>query len=296
MIYNIKILKIIKNIFLLICVFTLSLTTLFSQINDTNDTNNTLQAPGTKRFLLRIIENQKSFFQDFHYDMDDFSPSFFRKFYSNEWRRLTSYQVYDNILMSNFYKKFQLSTNLLLNGFSILNYNIKIHLLSEAVFIPQITIGFSHFFYLPIYSFILPNIGIDSKKLQLQGYAPFLSFSKSLTSSLKFFTGYRYAIGQYHIKLIKDFQVKEENKEFFKTLQNKKDMKDQWKLHDFFFGVTYLPYFKNLESTFWINYNPFNKKIGLKFEKSFRYFSFGVGYYPQSIMKVRPFIKFSYIF
>lgn len=243
----------------------------------------------------KLIESgSQGFVSAFLLDSTDLSPSFFKRFYHRDWRRLTKYPL-DTQTQFAFDKRVSISTNPVLDLLSIWNYQFKLHLIKESAFVPQLTLGVAHFFYLPMYDRGNGFNGI--RPVSLHGVGSFATFSKSFSDNLKFFFGGRYIYESYKISFSDSFVTAvqavgfDENKAgSILTLRNfRRDS------GDFFTGITFISDNSNWETSFVMG-TDFDKVFYWVWSKSFSFLSLGVSFQPISVVSFRPFLRLRFSF
>ena len=244
----------------------------------------------------KLIESGSvGFVSAFLIDSTDLSPSFFKRFYHEDWRRLTKYPL-DTQTQFSFDKRFSISTNPILDLLSIWNYQIKFHLIKESAFVPQVTLGVAHFLYLPMYDRGNGFNGI--RPISLHGIGSFVTFSKSFSDNLKFFFGGRYIHEDYKISF---------SDEFVTALQAIDDFDENRKgsilrlrnfaadSGDFFTGLTFISEDSNWETSFVMG-TDFDKVFYWIWSKSFSFLTFGFNFQPISVISFRPFLQLRFSF
>ena len=247
--------------------------------------------------------NNYKFFVGSQRMIDDINPSFFKKTYSPEWIKIVNPDL-DRKISPPFWGRMTVSSDIgsLLTG--LLNIDAKIHLLKEARLgiMPQISIGGS--FSYGLYNLLPSGVILPEyiQELTYQGGSTYLTFAKSLKKDFKFFFGYRLSFGQ--MKLIMDEKLIDEETKIaitairgpqFKEFLKEDGFSRQWILNDLLIGSSVLSE-KGRETSILLGYQLSPQNIYLKIENSGRHFVYGVGYMPDTIFSIRPYVKLRYLF
>ncbi len=240
--------------------------------------------------LLDVLKNPDHFFRVFQYEMDNFNPIYAKKYMPIEWRNMVKRKT-DDIAIANWRYRFSASINVSSIAFSLFNYSFKVTALREDIYLPEIYLGFGHYFYIPAYQGVVsdPYKSI-LQNTSMHSFSGFLSLAKSLRQNVKLFGGYRLAYGFLEMDLPDDLPD-------YVSLIRSQDVDESWLLHDIFAGVSYLIPGSNCETLISVGFNPDLLLFGGKLEFLWKYVGLGLGYYANhTLLPIRPFLRVQYSF
>ncbi len=190
-------------------------------------------------------------------------------------------------------QKFNIQTNLILTGFTVLNVNTSFLLYSDPAkkFKTIFSIGYWNILGLSM-------IDSDSAgfKATADGFVPTFIFSKGINEEVEFFTGLKYSSSKLSIKL--DEPLSEEGDDVSSLgfdLTEVTEIEDKIGEVSVFWGVySMLP--KNKDLNLCVGYQFNTQRIFTKIQLDTKFFTYGLGLYPDSVLFFHPQISFQYNF
>ncbi len=232
--------------------------------------------------------NPAKVFHGFVYSTEDVNPSFLKKSMPVEWRLITKYPI-DDIAEGPRKWRVSFGSDIAADLSSIINYSLKLNLVREDFFFPEMNISLTHLFYVDLYSRAFQENFFREvlKDINFQSVSAAYILAKSLTYNLKLFGGYRYNYGDISLNVPREVGLGENGE-----LGSLSNFRDSWHLHTLILGVTHLIDKSNWEISSYLGYSFLEQDIYLKFDATYGFVSFGIGYYPSNVFIIKPHVKF----
>jgi hypothetical protein len=179
-------------------------------------------------------------------------------------------------------KHVQFYTHPLLDLTTVANVGIKAHVFDQKGHIPRITLGFSYWNVLAFK--LIP----DFKNNSLSGYTPSITFSGEVQYGVRLFSGFKYPVGVINLSL-KDLISSNPGED---SLSNPflQDIRSVYQLPTLFAGISYLAQNKR-EITASVGYSFIDSRISAKIQGTGRVVSWGIGFYPEAVFLLHPFMS-----
>lgn len=179
-------------------------------------------------------------------------------------------------------KRVQIYTHPLLDLTTVANVGIKAHVFDQKGYIPRITLGFSYWNVLAFK--LIPDFQNNS----LSGYTPSITFSGEVQYGIRLFSGFKYPVGVINIAL-KDI-VSSGSGSNALTDAFLQDIRSVYQLPTMYAGVSYLAPNKR-EITASVAYSFMDSRISAKIQSTGRVVTWGLGFYPEAIFLIHPFMS-----
>jgi len=188
--------------------------------------------------------------------------------------------------------KFNIRTNLILTGFTVLNLNVSYLLFANPITNFKTIFSFS---YWNIFGLSMIDSDSAGFKASADGYVPTFIFSKGINNEIEFFAGLKYSSNKLLVKLNKPLSESGDVSSVGFNLSEITEIKDKVDELSVFWGVySILPKDRNLNICLGLQFN--TQRIFTKVQLDTRYFSYGLGMYPDSVLFFHPQISFQYNF
>ena len=257
-----------------------------------------------QKLQVDLAGNHKKVISAYQYDVDDFSPSFYKANYPLEWRQIIDTgQSSDKLDYRYTYRSMPrgtVSISVLPLVFPMmLNGNFKYNLFLERRLIPGFLFGVNGW-YVPSFMrevfFSLLDEDPGEGELRLWGSSVFSILYKSVTPHIKLFGGYRFAYGAFKIDISNEFLEKKGiNPILFAFLETSTDLRIQWQLHEILWGIDLLT-FRNHEAIFCLDMRPFQASLFCKAEYRWNRWTYGLGIHPDNVLILRPYVRLNFKF
>ncbi len=181
---------------------------------------------------------------------------------------------------SFFCNRVQIHLSLFWNIFGVGNIQVKANAYDGDKIIPVITPGFSYW-----NAWLVKLISDDDFSASMQGFTPFITFSKQMERDIKLFGGVKYAVGFINLALNNDSSSSDDSIFDFSNIAN---ISSSYGKLGLYMGINYLR-LSGKEVVAQIGYYPGMRKIFSKLQVSGKVFTWGISLYPDSYMLVHLF-------
>lgn len=204
--------------------------------------------------------------------LDDFSPGFYRARLDPAWRKGLDTPL-DRVSRTPWSDRVDLSINLFL---AMPSANLKLHLLKEGAYWPELTLGLSGW----ISPLGLVNTGVPGAKWpDFHGLSPYLILSHSIKPNAKAFLGYKFAWAELSAEQPLPLPIAGLPPLVLGRIVEQ--------VHAFTFGAAVLAD-SGAETAAWLTWDPVRREVHFKSEVSWRYFTVGLGLYPDRLFGFIP--------